>query len=367
MIKIALLGLGTIGLSTYKLIHEKLPNIEIRYVLDKDISKKFIVGDILTSNYEDIINDPEITVVIEMLGGLDFAYKCVKQALLSRKNVITSNKEVVAAKMVELLDIAKQNNVYFLFEASVGGGIPIINYLALNQKINDIVSISGIINGTTNYILTRMAKDKLSFNDALAMAQKLGFAEANPQADIEGYDLMRKIAILAMLGYQTEINPNQIYRYKMTNVPTTFLEYATKLNKTLKYLAVATLQGNIVNIRVEPVAVSNDTLFAHIENENNLICVDGQIGHKQMFYGLGAGGMPTAMAVVEDLIIVLESRGKLAFEPRNKYRLSHIDIPSSHYLIMTKEEHLYVSELISAVELDNMLDQIVFYARIEGE
>ena len=236
--KLGLFGYGTIGRGVYTLIEQldKSYNCEIKKVFDLPI-KKDLLGDKLVCDINDIINDNEIEAVVEVLGGHDVPYEVITKCLKSGKSVITANKEVVSNHLEEFINLAHENNASFCFEASAGGGIPVIRTLIDNIKVNDVNDIYGILNGTTNYILTKMDEDGLSFDEALKLAQKNGFAEANPTADLEGLDIVRKINILSSLAFKGNISNDDIYHYGITGVNKAILDSIKELGYALKFVA----------------------------------------------------------------------------------------------------------------------------------
>lgn len=311
MTKVAICGYGVVGSGVAEVIAENVDSIarnaadeiSIKYILDKrdfpgDPFEKQIVHD-----FETIENDPEVTVVIETMGGVGAAYEFTKRALLAGKSVVTSNKELVAQKGHELIAIAKKNNLNYLFEASVGGGIPIIRPITQCLAANKLDEVYGILNGTTNYILTEMIQNNASFQDALIQAQQNGFAEADPTADIEGLDAARKICILSDLCFGKHVNPDDIKAQGITGVTSADVEYAKRLNCKIKLLGRGLRTGeDTATAYVAPHLVSNSSLLSNIDGVMNGIVVHGNALGDAMFYGAGAGARPTASAVVADVI-----------------------------------------------------------------
>ncbi len=311
MIYTAIMGHGVVGSGVAELLlgHNSLVNqkikdeIDVKYILDlRDFdnlpySSKFI------KDFNLIENDNDIKIVVEVMGGVNPAYDFVKRCLLTGKSVVTSNKELVAAKGAELLNIAKEKNVNFLFEASVGGGIPILRPLAQCLAANDICEIKGILNGTTNYILNKMIVDNMDFDSALSLAQELGFAEKNPAADIEGHDACRKICILAALAFGKHVYPEQVKTDGITNITLTDVEYADNFDCAIKLIGSAKkLNNGKITASVKPMLVSRSHILSDVDGVFNAIMVTGDAVGDVMFYGRGAGKMPTASAVVADVI-----------------------------------------------------------------
>ena len=317
--KIAVLGYGVVGSGVVELLHKNeisiakkaKEDIEIKYILDiRDFSDN-PYANLFTKDFEQIVNDPEVGVVVEVIGGLNPAYSFVKRSLLSGKSVVTSNKELVATYGDELLKIAKQNNLNFLFEASVGGGIPIIRPINQCLAANEIVSISGILNGTTNYILTKMIKNGYSFEKALSLAQQRGYAERDPSADLDGIDTCRKIAILASLAFGKHVDPNKVQTEGIRNISLLDVEFAEKLGYKIKLLGKARkLADQSVYIIVSPFLVPLDSQFANVDNVFHAIRVEGDAIGETMFYGRGAGKLPTASAVVADVIDCVKHKAR---------------------------------------------------------
>lgn len=277
--------------------------IYIKKILDLREFPDSPLADRFTKDFEDIINDIEIRVVVEVMGGLNPAYDFVKRCLKSGKSVVTSNKELVAAHGAELLAIAKEENVNFLFEASVGGGIPIIRPMSQCLVANNVDEIAGILNGTTNFILTKMIADGMQFDDALKLAQDLGFAERNPAADIEGHDACRKICILASLAYGKHVYPDSVHTEGITKITLEDVKFAEAFGCVIKLIGkVKRLDDGKIDIIVAPMLVPNESQLANIDYEFNGIMVRGDCTGDVVFYGKGAGKLPTASAVVADVV-----------------------------------------------------------------
>ena len=307
MVKIAIMGYGTVGSGVYDIIkannfaYEAMNPIEIKYILDIRDFPDHREKEIFTKDFNDILNDDEIYCVVEAMGGLKPAYEFTKSLLLSGKNVVTSNKELVATHGPELLKIAREKNVNYLFEASVGGGIPIIKPLCSSLKANKIKKIAGILNGTTNFILTEMVEEGKSFSEALKMAQDNGYAERNPAADIEGHDACRKIAILASLAWGEYIDYRDIQTEGITNITLEDVEAASRLGYSIKLIGYADKRDGLF-IWVSPMLVRKSCPLASANGVFNAILVDGNYLGTSMFYGQGAGKFATASAMVADVI-----------------------------------------------------------------
>lgn len=310
MIKIAVLGYGTVGsgvvevIRTNKeLIKERVGDtIEIAHVLDKKDFPQDPVQKVITHDFEDIINDDEVKIVVEVMGGIEPAYTFVKQALEAGKHVTTSNKALVAKHGAELLKIAEKHGINFLFEASVGGGIPILRTLHESLTGDRIDKIVGILNGTTNYMMTKMFYEGADYEAVLKEAQKNGFAERNPEADVEGYDACRKIAILASIVSGKKVEFEEIYCEGITKITVDDMKYAKKLGMTIKLLAMCKREENQFSAMVCPCLINRIHPLFTVNGVFNSVFVHGNMLGDSMFYGSGAGKLPTASAVVGDVV-----------------------------------------------------------------
>ena len=311
MAKIAVLGYGVVGSGTVEVFYKNKESLEkkagqeldIKYILDirdfedSPFKEKFV------KDFDIILNDPEVTVIAEVIGGLKFSYPYVKSALEAGKSVVTSNKELVAAKGAELLAIAKEKNVNFFFEASVGGGIPIIKPMHACLEANEINEIAGILNGTTNFILTKMIRDGMGFDEALKLAQQLGYAESNPSADVDGHDTCRKICILASLAFGKHVYPENVHTEGITKITLEDVEYSDSYDAKIKLIGCTKREENgKVSIGVFPAVIKDDSQLAGVNDVFNAILVKGDATGDVVFYGKGAGKLPTASAVVSDII-----------------------------------------------------------------
>lgn len=310
--KMALLGLGTVGTGVYKLIGRRSDEMEQRSGTELEI-KKILVHNIhkirqgvdqalLTDQWDDIIKDGEIKIVIEVMGGIEPARTMILEALHAGKNVVTANKDLVAEHGAELLQAAKENQVDFLFEASVAGGIPIISPLKQSLIGNEIDEIVGIVNGTTNYILTKMFEEGMGFKEALAKATELGYAEADPTADVEGLDAGRKVAIMASAAFHSRVVFSDVFTEGITKITATDVAYAKELNCVIKLLGVAKNTSQGIEVGVYPMLIDKKHPLATVRDSFNAVFVHGDAVGDTMFYGRGAGEMPTASAVVGDVL-----------------------------------------------------------------
>ena len=311
MVGFAVMGHGVVGSGVVEVFYKNHDSIvsragtdvDLKYILDIRDFPNLPYSDKFTKNFEDILNDPEVEVVAEVMGGLKPAYDFTKRLLLAGKSVVTSNKELVAAKGAELLKIAKEKNVNYLFEASVGGGIPIIRPINQCLAANNIDEILGILNGTTNFIMTKMIKESMSFDDALALAQQLGYAEKDPTADVDGHDACRKICILASIAFGKHVYPAQVHTEGISKITLMDVAYAADYNSVIKLIGkVAMKENGKLYCLVAPMLVSRESQLSSVDDVFNAIMVRGNATGDVMFYGKGAGKLPTASAVMADII-----------------------------------------------------------------
>lgn len=311
-IKIGLLGLGTVGTGVYRLLERQAEEIRnktgVNTVIDKVLVRNLskvregISPDILTDKPEDILNDPDIKIVVEVMGGIEPAYGYIKTALTSSKNVVTANKDLIAERGGELMDLAADNRCDLLFEAAVAGGIPIIRPLKQCLAGNNITEIMGIVNGTTNFILTKMTNEGMEFEDALKMAQELGYAEADPTADIEGLDAGRKIAIMASIAFNSRVTFDDVDIEGITKITAKDICYAKELDCDIKLLGIAANTEGGIEVSVHPMLIPSSHPLASVNDVFNAVFVHGDAVDDAMFMGRGAGMYPTASAVVGDII-----------------------------------------------------------------
>ncbi|MCC5642320.1 homoserine dehydrogenase [Nostoc sp. CHAB 5824] len=312
-VKLGILGLGTVGTGTVQLLqdsagrHPLLQEIEIYRVGVRSLDKPRAVElstEVLTTDLESIVNDPSVDIVVEVMGGLEPARSLILKALSNGKHVVTANKAAIARFGAEIFTTANQAGVYVMLEAAVGGGIPVIQPLKQSLSVNRINTVTGIVNGTTNYILTRMQTEGSNFNDVLADAQRLGYAEADPTADVDGLDAADKIAILASLGFGGRINLQDVYTEGIRQVSKTDIAYAEKLGFVIKLLAIAKRDtiSSPLSVRVHPTLVPQAHPLASINGVYNAILVEGEPIGQVMFFGPGAGAGATASAVTSDIL-----------------------------------------------------------------
>ncbi len=352
VLKVGLMGLGTVGTGVYKVIEnqkEEFPHkigtrLEIKKILvraaDVPAAKaKVREGIEFVNDYKDIVNDDEIDIVIEVMGGTTFAKECILAALNSGKSVVTANKDLVAIAGKELLDAAAANNCDFLFEAAVAGAIPIIRPLKQCLAANTISEVMGIVNGTTNYILTKMTLEGMSFQEALAKATELGYAEADPTADIEGIDAARKVAIMASIAFNSRVVLDDVYIEGITKLTAEDITYATEMGYTIKLLGVARHnEDEGIEVRVHPMLIPSSHPLATVNDSFNAVFVHGDAVDDVMFYGRGAGEMPTASAVVGDVMDIARNiqyncKGRIRCTCYKEIPIKSIDECRSSYFI----------------------------------
>ncbi len=310
MIKVAILGYGTVGSGVFEVINTNNEiiskkageELSVKYVLDLRDFPGDPVESVLVHDVNTILEDDEVSIICETMGGVKPAYEFTKNALLKGKSVCTSNKELVAAHAPELLQIAKENNCNYLFEASVGGGIPIIRPINDSLTSEKIDAITGILNGTTNFILTKMAKEGSDFAEVLKEAQELGYAERNPEADVEGYDAGRKIAILSSLMYGKNVAFEDVYTEGITKISAADFAYAKQMDKSIKLLAMSKEINGESFAMVAPFMIGTEYPLYAVNDVFNGVYVHGNMLGDTMYYGRGAGKLPTASAVVSDVV-----------------------------------------------------------------
>ncbi len=374
MVNIAVLGYGTVGSGVVEVLRtneQSINNragqdINLKYVLDLRDFPGDPVEKILVHDYDTILNDDEVDIVVEVMGGVNPAYQFVKSALLKGKSVCTSNKELVAKHGAELLEIAKENNINFLFEASVGGGIPIIRPLNQSLTADEIMEISGILNGTTNYILTKMSKEGLAFDTVLKEAQDLGYAERNPEADVEGYDACRKIAILSSLACGHQVDYEDIYTEGITKITDTDFKYAKELGVSIKLIGSSKRIGDGFCATVAPKMIANDHPLAGVNGVMNAIFVKGNVLGDVMFYGAGAGKLPTASAVVSDVVDAVKHMGRNIMTIWNTKKMELVDKEEVSTRFFVRFEG-NADDRLAGIEAVLGKGEIVKAAGVEGE
>lgn len=381
MIKIAVLGYGTVGSGVVEVIEKNKDmvnkkageELSIKYILDLrdfpgDPYESKVVHD-----YQTIVNDPEIQIICETMGGTGAAYEFTKQALQVGKSVCTSNKELVAAHGPELLTMAKEHKCNYLFEASVGGGIPIIRPLNYSLTAEKIESITGILNGTTNYILSKMEKEGADFDAVLKRAQEKGYAERNPEADVEGYDACRKIAILSSLMLGENVDYRKVYTEGITKITATDFAYAKEMDMSIKLLAMSKEVGDETLAMVAPFMISADHPLHMVNGVFNAVFVHGNMLGDSMYYGKGAGKLPTASAVVSDVIDCARHIGKviMCFWDATDAKLMNIEEAENKFFFRVKsgngEKVKAVFGEVKSVKLSGMDEEEAFVTSLMKE
>lgn len=381
MIKIAVLGYGTVGSGVVEVIEKNKDmvnkkageELSIKYILDLrdfpgDPYESKVVHD-----YQTIVNDPEIQIICETMGGTGAAYEFTKQALQVGKSVCTSNKELVAAHGPELLTMAKEHKCNYLFEASVGGGIPIIRPLNYSLTAEKIESITGILNGTTNYILSKMEKEGADFDAVLKRAQEKGYAERNPEADVEGYDACRKIAILSSLMLGENVDYRKVYTEGITKITATDFAYAKEMDMSIKLLAMSKEVGDETLAMVAPFMISADHPLHMVNGVFNAVFVHGNMLGDSMYYGKGAGKLPTASAVVSDVIDCARHIGKviMCFWDATDAKLMNVEEAENKFFFRVKsgngEKVKAVFGEVKSVKLSGMDEEEAFVTSLMKE
>ena len=403
MINVAVFGYGTVGSGVVEVIEKNKDMINkkageelnVKYILDLrdfpgDPHQDKVVHDVNV-----ILDDPDVQIICETMGGVNPAYDFSKQALLKGKSVCTSNKELVANHGPELLRLAKENKCNYLFEASVGGGIPIIRPLNYSLTAEKIDGITGILNGTTNYILTKMDKEGADFEEVLKEAQEKGYAERNPEADVEGYDACRKIAILSSLVYGKTVRYEDIYTEGITKISKEDFKYAKAMKRSIKLLAMSKDMDGKCFAMVAPFMIRSDNPLYCVKDVFNAVCVHGNMLGSTMYYGRGAGKLPTASAVVSDIIDCAKHQGKFifCFWDQEKVELSSKDEMSWKFFVRVKgnleesgvkevfgeteiiklpecaDEFAFITDEVSEKEFDEMIKgvaNVITRIRLEG-
>jgi len=347
-IKIALLGAGTVGSGVIQalsmnadiIVGRSGAYIEIKKILVRDAKKQRpeVNGILLTDNFDEILDDEEISIVVEVMGGLSPARDYMLRSMAAGKHVVTANKDVIAQHLSELYTAANENTVDFLYEASVGGGIPIIKPLKECLTANKISEIMGVINGTTNYMLTKMTEKHISYDAVLRRAQEKGYAEANPSADVDGLDAARKAAILASLAFDTVIEFEDVSVEGISHITEDDIEYGLNLGYVIKLLAVGRNTDDGIDVRVHPVFLPKTHPLASVNGVFNAVFVRGDVIGDAMFYGRGAGALPTASAVVADIIevvrdIVSGTTGRMKYRIGERKKLCPVEKTRSSYYL----------------------------------
>ncbi len=361
MIQVAVMGYGTVGSGVVEVIEKNKEEINkksnealnIKYILDLRDFPGDPYEDKIVHDVEVILNDPEVQIICETMGGLKPAYEFTKRALMSGKSVCTSNKELVATHGPELIQIAHEHTCNYLFEASVGGGIPIIRPLNYSLTAEKIDAISGILNGTTNYILTKMEREGAAFEEVLKEAQEKGYAERNPEADVEGYDACRKIAILSSLMCGKNVRYQDIYTEGITKITADDFKYAKVMDCTIKLLGLAKEENGGLYAMVSPFLISKSHPLSMVNDVFNAVCVHGNMLGDSMYYGRGAGKLPTASAVVSDVVDCARHIGKIitCFWDAEDVKLTNVDeVERAFFVRVEKAKEQKAKEIFGDVK-----------------
>lgn len=384
MIKIAVLGYGTVGSGVVEIIERNRDAVcerigdtmEIKYVLDLREFPGSPVEKLIVHDFEQIVNDEEVKIVVEVMGGVEPAYTFVKRSLLAGKSVATSNKALVAKHGAELLAIAAEKNLNFLFEASVGGGIPIIRPLNTSLSADVIEEITGILNGTTNYMLSKMYHEDADYNAVLKEAQAMGYAERDPSADVEGHDACRKIAILSSLISGKQVDFEDIYTEGITGITLLDMKYAKKLGMKIKLLASCRLDGEKLGAIVAPYLLERKHPLYNVEDVFNSVFIRGNMLGDAMFYGSGAGKLPTASAVVADIVEAAKNpdRSMMQTWSAEKLQLAEKDTMKNRYFVRVRGTEEELGENlkkdfgeITVVKLDDTEEEFGFITPVMEE
>ena len=356
-IKAALLGLGTVGTGVYKVLKNQETEmvsklgakVQIKKIMVRNLEKAAAKVDdpsVLTNSWKEIVEDPEIEIVIELIGGIEPAKTYILEALKAGKHVVTANKDLVASEGKVIMDTASECGRDFLYEAAVAGGIPIIRPLKQCLAGNHITEVIGIVNGTTNFILTKMSNEGMEFADALKLAQDLGYAESDPTADVEGLDAARKVAILASAAFHSRVAFEDVYTEGITKITSTDIEFAKEMGCTIKLLGVARNTPGGIEVRVHPMLIDSSHPLATVNDSYNAVFVQGDAVQDAMFYGRGAGELPTASAVVGDVFDIvrnIQARccGRIGCTCYKQLPIKKIEDVSSKYFIRMQVEDRY--------------------------
>ncbi len=362
---VAVLGFGVVGSGVAEVLHQNRASIEKKANERIDLKKILEIRDIVnspfsalfTKNADEIFNDSEIEIVVETIGGTTHAYEFTRRAFEAGKHVVTSNKELVAGKGPQLLALARENGVNYLFEASVGGGIPIIRPLEQCLAANEISMIAGILNGTTNYILTRMREDGLDFSVALKQAQENGYAEADPSSDVDGYDTRRKIAILSSIAFGKFVDSGGIAVKGIRDIDIHDIEYSKVLNAKIKLVGTSRLINGKVYAAVEPLLINTGDYLSNVDDVFNAILVRGDAIGEAMFYGRGAGKLPTASAVIADIIYITRNRNALSkYDWSEELELTDSEDLRRYFLRIGGNEYTKAEKLLDGTVLMGICD-----------
>ena len=381
--KIGILGLGTVGGGVVNVLRKNSDSIERRtgkqihipHAAVKSLDEPRICadGDInITEDAFEVVNNPEIDVILELIGGTTIAKELVIAAINNNKHVITANKALIATHGNELLALAKEKNVHLLFEAAVAGGIPILKSLEQGLSANKIELVAGIINGTSNFILTEMKEKGRDFADVLAEAQALGYAEADPTFDIEGIDSAHKLSILAAIAFGTELQFDKVYTKGISEVTAEDIRYATELGYTIKHLGIAKRAGDAIEMRVHPTLISNKQLIANVNGVMNAVLVKGDALGTSLYYGAGAGDEATASAVIADMIDIINNQTSnhiLGWKSQEKLKVLDADLIESEFYmrLLVSDKRGVLAEITQIFSQNNVSIESLVQKQVDGD
>jgi homoserine dehydrogenase len=355
--KVALVGFGTVGSAVARLLYARRNEhqLKLTHICNRHVERKkaeWVDDDVAWTDSIAVVLESDADIVVELIGGIDPAYDWVRRALASGKSVVTANKQLMALHGPELLRLARENGQHLEFGASVAGGVPVLSGLHQGLAGDRLVKVAGILNGTCNYILTRIEREGVAFAEALAEAQKAGFAEADPTDDIEGYDARAKLAIIASLGLNAQVRPDQIVCRAISAIATVDFDYAHELKCTIRQVSRAERKNSRLFASVEPVLVAQDSPLASVSGSQNLVISTGEFGGDTIFSGYGAGGNPTAVAVVSDLLQLVRHRNLGVAEPDRpapKEYLVSDDFETAHYIRFVVKDRPGIVAALAAV------------------
>jgi homoserine dehydrogenase len=357
---VAIIGLGVVGRGVYDILSNDFNHIHVKYVVELDEEKLKGINASKVVTFNTVLEDETIDVIIELIGGKTVAYDMIKLALQYKKHVVTANKAVISEYYEELTKLAKEKNVSLLYEASVGGAIIVLEPLYTISKVNKIHKIEGILNGSTNYVLTKLFKEGKELKEALDEVLELGYIETGSTDDMDGFDLLRKINIISMISYQTYIKEEDILRVPLSSITHAFYERVKEMNCTMKYIATSYIVDDDIRISLEPVILDESNVFNSINYEENIVNVYGKYHKKQSFIGAGAGRYPTGSAVINDLIVLYENKVK-TLDYSKKYTINKTST-KQRYLVERNNGFMIEIATISSLLEDK---SVICFARMD--
>ena len=361
---IAIMGLGVVGKGVYELVKNNHPEFNIKYILELDEEKKVGISTPCANSWQEIIEDEEIDAIVELIGGIPLAYQIIKSALIAKKHVVTANKAVISKYYEELMTLADENNVFLRYEAAVGGGIIVLSPLDIFAKTSKVQDIQGIINGSTNFVLSKMFMDDFDLKDALKLAFELGFLESGNNEDIEGLDLMRKMIILSSISYHHFFKENDCSINALNHLTKEYIDYLKGKDLIMKLIGKSFRKGQEIMLHIDPVIFDKNHLYNQVNYEQNIIEFKGDNMKNLSFMGPGAGRYPTAASVLFDLFQIRLSV-KLEYEFKGDSFTVNNDLVKYRYLLETKNKEFIKTPYVTKTELKEYLNGVVFYARID--